>query len=107
MSVLLATGSGAFAERRDYETGRQPRAVAIGDISGDGKLDIVTSNYASSTVTVRVGAGDGTFGSRWEYTCGNLPYSVAIGDVNGDGRMDVATADISTASVSVLLNSCR
>ena len=49
-------GDGTLTPRRDYSTGkRSPRAVALGDLNGDGKLDLVTANGA--TVVVRINTG--------------------------------------------------
>ncbi len=82
----------------------QPRSVAIGDLNGDGKPDLVAGKIG--TVSVLFGNGDGTFGSKSEFGTGGAGSSeaVAIGDLNGDGKPDLVTANSNTATVSVLLN---
>jgi hypothetical protein len=82
--------------------------IALGDVNGDGKVDVVAAyyNYLSSTTgTVGLqtfkGNGDATFTSLpvQSYT---IPYyaqlpgtnPIAIGDVTGDGRADIAFFDI-------------
>jgi hypothetical protein len=75
--------------------------VAIGDLNGDGKRDLVTVNCGSNTVSVLLGNGDGTFGLKSDFGTGNWPQSVAIGDLNGDGKPDLVTGG--AAVVSVLL----
>src|SRR5439155_24866489 len=76
--------------------------VAIGDLNGDGKLDLAVTNL-STAVTVLLGNGDGSFGARIDYGAGNSPNSAAISDLNGDGRLDLAVSNQGSNSVSVLL----
>jgi hypothetical protein len=52
VSVLLNKGDGSFDERLNYKAGKGPAAVAIGDLNGDGKPDLVTANYNANTVSV-------------------------------------------------------
>jgi hypothetical protein len=49
---LLNKGDGSFDERLNYKAGKGPAAVAIGDLNGDGKPDLVTANYNANTVSV-------------------------------------------------------
>ena len=67
--------------------------MAIGDVNGDGRPDLVTANYEPGDVSVLLGNGDGTFRPQARFAAGSGPYSVAIGDVNGDGRPDLVTAN--------------
>jgi hypothetical protein len=77
--------------------------VAVADLNGDGKLDLVTAN-SGDTVSVLPGDGKGAFGDPYAFTVGYGPASVAAGDCNGDGLTDVAAANGSDNNVSVLLN---
>jgi hypothetical protein len=77
--------------------------VAIGDVNGDGKPDLVTANHSANTVSVLLGNGNGTFGPKTDFATGSLPSSVAIDDLNGDGKPDLVTANHNASTASVLL----
>jgi hypothetical protein len=103
VSVLRNMGSGtSYYPKVDYATGLYPFSVAIGDVNGDGKLDLVTANLDAKSVSVLLNSGDGTF--QPNYATGVNPVSVTIVDLNGDGKRDVVTSNSGgTNSVSVLL----
>ena len=103
VSVLLGDGTGAFGASTEFATGSLPDSVAIGDLNGDGKLDLAVENRISSTVSVLLGDGAGAFGTKTDFATSLSPNSMAIGDLNGDGNPDVATANGGSATVSVLL----
>ncbi len=101
VSVLLNSGTGSFGAATTYAVGGTPAAVALGAVSGDGKLDIVTAN-TNGTVSVLAGPGDGTFGAVQNYAIGGPANSVALGDFNHDGHLDIATTG--GTETDVLLN---
>ena len=45
VSVLLGVGDGGFQAAQYYTVGYEPVSVAIGDINGDGLVDLVVANY--------------------------------------------------------------
>jgi hypothetical protein len=64
-------------------------AVAVGDLNGDGKLDVVVS--ATPFFETLLGNGNGTFQQKAAYPTSNLgASSVAIADFNGDGKLDIS-----------------
>ncbi len=81
--------------------------VAIGDVNGDGRADVVAANYNPSSVFVNLNRGHGNFASH-EYAVAWLARSAAIADLNGDRKPDlVVTTDDpldDVTVVSVLLN---
>ncbi len=103
VSVLLGNGDGTFAAAVNYGVGNNPVAVAVGQFTGDGHLDLVTTNRGDNTLSVLPGKGDGTFGPAASEDVGSGPTSVAVGDLNGDGRLDLVTANNFAFTASVLL----
>lgn len=61
MSVLAGKDDGTLAAKVDSQTGSSAYGAALGDLNGDGKLDLVTANNMSDTVSVLLATGDGHF----------------------------------------------
>ena len=100
-------GSGSFAIKVDFTTGSGPRTVAIGDIDGDGKPDLVVTNYTSNTISVlRNTSTSGTisFATKVDFTTNTSAFGVAIGDIDGDGKLDLAVSNYGSSNVSVYRN---
>ena len=122
VSVLTGNGDGTFQQAHTYGTGGTNTAsVAVGDLTGDGKLDIVTANdgygydgayhyfpAVPGSVSVLMGNGDGTFQAPLDITLPDVvppgsgpspqsPVSVALGDMNHDGRLDAVVTANTTA----------
>ena len=103
VTIMLGNGDGTFQPNSYAATGNGNRSVAIGDLNGDGKSDIVTANWLDGTTSVLLNAGSGLFLPKVDYDTGAGPYSVAVGDVSGDGKPDIVTANQGDGSLSVLL----
>ena len=107
VSVLLATGPGAFAAPVSYAVGTSPKAVAVADFNADGLADlaVVAGGTGDGRVAVLLGTGSGAFGAPVSYAVGGTPTGVVVADFNGDGIPDLATANNWTKTASVLLGS--
>jgi hypothetical protein len=77
--------------------------VAVADVNGDGKADLLVTNQGSNTVSVLLGNGNGSFKAAKNFAVGTAPLGVAAGDVNGDGILDLVVANDGSGNVSVLL----
>lgn len=105
IGVLLWQTNG-FAPVSNYTllTGTQPQDVAVGDISGDGILEIVV---ADGTGSVRImnsqPSGFGTHTLSLPLNPGSTTSNLTLGDVNGDGKLDIITAN-STGTIGLFLS---
>jgi FG-GAP-like repeat/PASTA domain len=97
VSVLLGRGDGSFPSRHDYPAGDEPDSVAVGDVNGDHKPDVVSNG--GSTVSVFLNTGDGGLAPKVDYRDGGGGSPVRLVDVDGDGHLDVVTAGGRTVSV--------
>src|SRR5436309_5953651 len=115
IGVALALGAVArsaggptpsFAAAKSYATGKGPISVAVADLNGDGRRDMVTTNIYARTGSVLLNKGRGAFGARRDYATGHDPSEVVVSDVNGDGGRDLLNTDEVGHSwiVSVRLN---
>lgn len=101
---------GTFAAPTVHAVGNDPFAIAVGDLDGDGRPDIVTANailaasgagVSDVSVLRQNPAAPGQFLAAVSHATGAGPHDVAIGDVDGDGRPDLVVAD--NEGLSVLL----
>jgi len=101
VGVLLGNGDGTFQAAVAYASGGvNARSVAVADVKGDGKPDLLVANYCDTSgncqangpgsVGVLLGNGDGTFQAAVAYASGGFDAMiVGVADVNGDGKPDL------------------
>jgi hypothetical protein len=105
VSALLGNGDGTFQAAASYGAGGElTYGVAVADVNGDGKPDLLVANFCAAgtancgqvgtfstgSVGVLLGNGDGTFQTASAFSSGGYgALSVAVADVNGDGKPDV------------------
>jgi uncharacterized protein YfaP (DUF2135 family) len=92
----------SFAPARHFAAGLGPAALAVADLNGDDKLDLVVADGKGYGVRVLVGNGRGGFARTGPYATGAGPSSVAVADLDGDGELDVVTGNGADGTVTVL-----
>jgi len=113
ISILKNTSTTAgfsFNAKVDLAAGPGPRNIAVGDLNGDGKPDIVVSDF---------NGGDSGYVSLFENTSqngmisfaaattiftGNGSNGVSIADMNQDGKPDILVASGNSGIFSILQN---
>lgn len=114
VAILLADGSGGFAEAVEYDAGNYPLDVHVADLDRNGTLDVVLVNgldpngAGGQTSALRTipGNGDGTLdlAGMVGYVAGTGPGSLVVVDADSDGDLDVVTSHNALDFVQLFIN---
>jgi hypothetical protein len=86
--VIPGNGDGTFGA--PIESSATSGDIVVGDLNGDGNLDVVGTD--NGAILVSLGHGDRTFDPPMSFPVAPSLGSIAIGDVDGDGHADVGVA---------------
>jgi hypothetical protein len=124
VAVLLNNGDGSLADAVIYSLGELTITAAVGEVNGDGILDLVASTWESHViyqldeegnwfpievntghVRVLLGNGTGSFTATGaSYNLGDGRYfDSVLDDLDGDGDLDLAASNMDGPNSSVLL----
>lgn len=98
VGVMLGNGNGTFQPLRLVAAAVRssgPFGIDLGDLNGDGTLDLVAATETG--VNVLLGNGDGTFQAPYEVAHGLAVHNVHLQDVDGDHHLDLLTSRWSSA----------
>ncbi len=85
--------------------GHAPSAIALGDLDGDGELDLAVANRFDDSISIYAGDGAGGFTPATELSVsGHEVVDLALHDLDGDGRLDILSLETYTNTVSVFLS---
>ena len=99
----------SFAARFDLPTGGSTHDLALGDLDGNGKVDLVAvSEYSEKAAVYRNVSTNGilvagSFAARVDFPCGHNPAGVSVSDLDADGRPEIVAGNYD-GIVSVLKN---
>lgn len=111
VTVLLGDGRGGFraAANSPLAVASRPYYIAIGDISGDGNPDLITTHDDINLISTLLGDGRGAFAAAPDspFDVGRRAYKLITADVTGDARMELVIGTEASDSVAVLLGNQR
>lgn len=102
-------GSISFSTALNIATGASPQNIALGDIDGDGRLDMavvclsVVSLFRNTGTAGSITAG--SFASKVDIATGDTnSLGISLADLSGDGKTDLAVANNGSGDLSVFAN---
>ena len=98
--VWLNDGAGVFTGTAQLFAVSNPADVALGDLNGDGALDIYFANGRWSQLDqIWLNDGAATFYSSGQAFGGENTANVSLGDVDGDGDLDAVLGNLGPESI--------
>jgi len=95
IAIFFGNGDGTFRTGpvAATEDANISEAIAIADINGDGKPDLIVTHCCGQDVTYLLGNGDGTFQAEQHLSSGPSPVAAAITEFAGDTAPDLVIAN--------------
>jgi hypothetical protein len=90
-----------------FATGTSPEGIAVGNLKGDNRPDILVPSVPTNTLAVFTNTrspGSPFSLSRQDWPTGAGPGAVAVGDLNHDGLTDVIVANGSANTITIFRN---
>ena len=111
IGLFFNRGDGGFTpmvSKSVTPLGNAPSLLALGDLNGDGWLDVASAHTSAGKLGVFLGAGDGGLLAQRSYDAGSGLEALRLADLNGDGALDAVLTNgtfngFSEQTVSVLL----
>lgn len=104
ISVLFASGGGAFGTTTTLATRCSPVSVLGGEFNGDGRPDVVVAAAGSNELSIYPGAGGFLFGDRYDIGSGAAPGRARVVDLDLDERDDIVVLQTGSPSLALHRN---
>ncbi len=94
LRIYLGNSDGSFTAKStiSFLAGSAPGSVRLGDITSDGKTDIVVVLPGIGQIAVVSGNNDGTFASAFRSLNAESVSDIRLADMTGDGKLDIVAA---------------
>lgn len=101
---LVPSGEVSFRLATGARVGKLPFNLAVSDLNGDNKQDIVTADSGSGSISILLNDGNGKLRAMPQVSSGGTgPWNLVLSDLNRDKKVDIAVTNLSSASIGVLL----
>lgn len=101
-AVLRGKGDGSFGVPAIYGSGWFALGITAADMNNSGRLDLLTADYITNTVSIAYNRGNALFESDRRYTVGSNPGPAIAADFSQDGRNDLAVMNYDSNTISLL-----
>ena len=100
---VIKIDNGMPVKLYDLASGNGPCKLEIADVTGDGKNELVISNFHDNTVSIAQTGADGKlFVSSTLKLNGSRPNGMAVGDIDNDGVPEIITANRDSDTIDIL-----
>jgi len=104
MILLLGDGAGGLNFSAEVNAAGRSWMLAVGDVNGDGNVDVVSANVFPDNATVVLGDGEGNLHPPVTYPVGRNPLAIDLGDLDGDGDLDMVVSSFFSADWTIYEN---
>ena len=102
VEVFINASDGSFVD--SFRLPVSVRSVALADVTGDDRDDLLLVNRSEDTLIVQRSTEDGGFAVHQSLPTGDSPRGVVAADFDGDGAPDIATVNRNDEDVTIFPN---
>jgi hypothetical protein len=81
----------SLARAQNYRAGSSVVSIAVADLDGDARPDVVTADQGAAAISTFLNKGGGRLAAQRLDATAHKAWAIASEDLNGDGKADVAT----------------
>jgi len=99
-----------YSDIQYYDVGNEPEELVVGDLNGDGLVDLATADSGSGTISILIQETDGSYASSVSFAIGDedeFPRSLALGDYDVDGDLDLAVVVYNSETGDLVVRTMR